>query len=47
MRISQLLNKDSIIANLSANNKQGVIKELAAAISETDCNGSDGTRRAW
>ncbi len=40
MRISQLLNKDSIIANLTANNKQGVIKELAAAISETT-NASD------
>ncbi len=40
MRISQLLNKDSIIADLSANNKQGVINELAAAISGTT-NASD------
>jgi len=40
MKISQLLNKNSIIADLSANNKQGVIKELAAAISETT-NASD------
>lgn len=35
MRISQLLNKDSIIAELSASDKSGVIKELAVAISET------------
>ena len=35
MRISQLLNKDSIIANLTASDKKGVIDELASAISET------------
>ncbi len=35
MRISQLLNKDSIIANLTAKDKKGVIDELAMAISKT------------
>ena len=35
MRISQLLNKNSIIANLSARDKKGVIDELAAAVSVT------------
>lgn len=35
MKISQLLNKSSIIANLSARDKKGVIDELAAAISKT------------
>ena len=33
MRISQLLNKNSIIANLSARDKKGAIDELAAAVS--------------
>ena len=35
MRISQLLDKGSIIANLAASDKKGVINELALAISET------------
>ena len=35
MRISQLLNKGSIIANLTARDKKGVIDELALAISQT------------
>ncbi len=35
MRISQLLNKDSIIADLNADNKKSAIKELALAISQT------------
>jgi PTS system nitrogen regulatory IIA component len=35
MRISQLLKKDSIIANLTAKDKKGVIDELALAISKT------------
>ena len=35
MRISQLLDNGSIIANLSARDKKGVIDELALAISET------------
>ncbi|RLC02658.1 MAG: PTS sugar transporter subunit IIA [Deltaproteobacteria bacterium] len=34
MRISQLLDKGSIIANLAASDKKGVIDELAQAISE-------------
>ena len=33
MRISQLLNKSSIIANLAALDKKGAIDELAAAVS--------------
>lgn len=33
MRISQLLNKNSIIANLNARDKKGAIDELASAIS--------------
>lgn len=35
MRISQLLNKDSIIDSLTAKDKKGVIDELALAISKT------------
>jgi len=35
MRISQLLNKGSIIVNLSASDKKGAIDELALAISKT------------
>lgn len=35
MRISQLIDKDSIIANLTARDKKGVIDELAATISNT------------
>ena len=35
MKISQFLNKDSIIANLESTDKKGVIGELASAISET------------
>ena len=35
MRISQLLNKSSIIANLKASDKKGVIDELALAVSQT------------
>lgn len=35
MRISQLLNKQSIIADLKATNKKEAVKELAAAISTT------------
>ena len=35
MRISQLLSKSSIIANLSAQDKKGAIDELALAVSET------------
>ncbi len=33
MKISEILNKDSIVANLESTNKNGVIKELALAIS--------------
>jgi PTS system nitrogen regulatory IIA component len=33
MKISEILNKDSIIANLESTHKKGVIKELASAIS--------------
>ena len=35
MKISQFLNKNSIIANLESTDKKGVIDELASAISET------------
>ncbi|MCP3940855.1 MAG: PTS sugar transporter subunit IIA [Desulfobacteraceae bacterium] len=35
MKISKILNKDSIIANLESTNKNGVIKELSRAISKT------------
>lgn len=35
MRISQLLNKESIIVNIKARNKKEVIDELALAISNT------------
>ena len=35
MKISQLLNKDSIIANLNARDKKGTIDELAKSISQT------------
>ncbi len=35
MRISQLLSKSSIIANLSAQDKKGAIDELALAVSKT------------
>jgi len=35
MRISQLIHKNSIIANLTAQDKKGVIDELAATISGT------------
>ncbi|MCD4676121.1 MAG: PTS sugar transporter subunit IIA [Desulfobacula sp.] len=35
MKISQLLNKNSIIANLKASDKKGVIDELALAVSKT------------
>jgi PTS system nitrogen regulatory IIA component len=35
MRISQLLNKNSIIANLSASDKKGAIDELAQSVSKT------------
>jgi len=35
MRIDQLLNKSSIIANLKASDKKGVIDELALAVSNT------------
>jgi len=35
MRISQLLSKSSIIANLNAQDKKGAIDELALAVSET------------
>ncbi len=33
MKISELLNKDSIIADLKADNKKAAIKELASAVS--------------
>ena len=35
MRISQLINKNSIIANLKASDKKGAIDELALAVSQT------------
>jgi PTS system nitrogen regulatory IIA component len=35
MKISEILNKDSIVANLESTNKNGVIKELAQAISKS------------
>jgi len=35
MKISEILNKDSIVANLESTNKNGVIKELARAISKS------------
>ena len=35
MRISQLLHKESIIANLKSSDKKGAIDELATAISQT------------
>jgi PTS system nitrogen regulatory IIA component len=35
MKISQLLNKNSIIANLKAQDKKGAINELAQAISQS------------
>ncbi len=35
MKISEILNKDSIVANLESTNKNGVIKELSQAISKT------------
>ena len=35
MRISQLLSKGSIIANLNARDKKGAIDELAMAVSKT------------
>ncbi|CCK80364.1 PTS sugar transporter subunit IIA [Desulfobacula toluolica] len=35
MRISRLLNKNSIIANLNASDKKGAIDELASAVSQT------------
>lgn len=35
MRISRLLNKNSIIANLNSSDKKGAIDELASAISQT------------
>ena len=35
MKISEILNKDSIVANLESTNKNGVIKELSLAISKT------------
>ena len=35
MKISQFLNKDSIVANLDSTNKKGVIDELASSISKT------------
>ena len=35
MRISQLLNKSSIIADLNARDKKGIIDELALAVSKT------------
>lgn len=35
MRISQLLNKNSIIANLNSSDKKGAIDELALAVSQT------------
>ena len=39
MRISELLNKNSIIANLTAGDKKGAIDELAfAASEETDAS---------
>lgn len=34
MKISQLINRDTIVADLKADNKKSVIKELAAAISK-------------
>jgi len=39
MKISEILNKDSIIADLESTNKNGVIKELARAVSK-DCHAS-------
>jgi PTS system nitrogen regulatory IIA component len=39
MKISEILNKDSIIAELASTNKNGVIKELAQAISQA-CDAS-------
>jgi PTS system nitrogen regulatory IIA component len=39
MKISEILNKNSIIADLASTNKNGVIKELAQCISEA-CDAS-------
>jgi PTS system nitrogen regulatory IIA component len=39
MKISEILNKDSIIADLESTNKNGVIKELARAVSKA-CHAS-------
>ena len=42
MKISEILNKDSIIADLKSTNKNGVIKELSQAISKaTDASPDD------
>jgi len=41
MKISEILNKDSIVANLESTNKNGVIKELALAISKATNAQSD------
>jgi PTS system nitrogen regulatory IIA component len=35
MKISEILNKDSIIANLASTNKNGIIKELSMAVAKT------------
>jgi PTS system nitrogen regulatory IIA component len=35
MKICEILNKDSIVANLESTNKNGVIKELSQAIAKT------------
>lgn len=42
MKISEILNKDSIIADLESTNKNGVIKELARSVSKaTDASPDD------
>ncbi|WDP88668.1 MAG: PTS sugar transporter subunit IIA [Desulfobacter sp.] len=41
MKISDILNKDSIIADLAAENKTGVIRELAEAVAPAAGAGSD------
>lgn len=42
MKISEILNKDSIIADLASTNKNGVIKELARSVSKaTDASPDD------
>jgi PTS system nitrogen regulatory IIA component len=35
MKISEILNKDSIIADLTADNKTGVVRELAGAVAKS------------